>query len=224
MKQQVATRLSLLAVLFVYTAFLTACRGNGSAVIIDAQTRTSEEWITDGIETEQFLENIELLEETVQQTSPTYRIVVHVAGQVQSPGVYELEEGSRIWDAVEAAGGFTEEAAQDAVNLASVLQDAMKITIPSQEEVRQGLAPSVTETAEMEIGNTTQTNNGLVNINTADKTGLMTIPGIGETRAEAILQYRKEHGSFAAIEDIMNVTGIKEGLFEKIREHITVGG
>ncbi len=137
-------------------------------------------------------------------------VFVYICGEVVSPGVYEVPAGSRIWDVLLLAGGFTEDAAQDAINLAEKAEDGMQITVPSpaQEEARR----AARERQEA----------GLFNLNTASKEQLCTIPGIGETRAEAILRYREEKGGFASVEEIMQVDGIKEGLYAKIQDKIYV--
>ena len=133
---------------------------------------------------------------------------VHVCGAVRTPGVYELAEGSRGCDAIAAAGGFTEQAAEDFLNLAQPVWDGQKLYVPGQEEAKV-LSESGQE-------------NGRININTASREQLMTLPGIGEARAEAILKYRREAGPFLVIEDIMKVSGIKEAAFLKIKDDITV--
>ncbi len=154
-------------------------------------------------------------------------IVVHVCGAVQTPGVYELETESRVMDAVLAAGGFLPEADTEYVNLATVLTDGSKVKIPTRDEVTDmSLGQKIADDDGVIIVQT-QENTGIaplqkVNINTADKELLCTLPGIGETRAESILAYRTEHGSFSKIEDIMQVSGIKENSFQKIKEYITI--
>ena len=167
-------------------------------------------------------------------SSEAAHIWVHICGQVREPGVYELEAGSRVWDAVEAAGGFGEDAKPDAVNLAVVLEDGSKVTIPSAEEADQILRQE--ESGWYEAGEAAWSGtdgrassggadgSALVDINRADASLLMSVPGIGQVRADAIVAYREANGAFRAIEDIMNVTGIKEGLFAKIKDYITVGG
>lgn len=140
---------------------------------------------------------------------------VHVCGEVNAPGVYELEEGSRIFQAVEKAGGLTEEAAGEYLNMAEIIRDGMKIQVPSEDEVEAGAVPVLPE----------QNGSGQsvkVNINTAGKEQLMTLRGIGESRAEDIIRYREEHGPFGAIEEIMEISGIKDAAFQKIKEDITV--
>lgn len=135
---------------------------------------------------------------------------VHVCGEVESPGVYGLPEDSRIYEAIEAAGGFTDEAAEETLNLAAKISDGMQILVYSRSEAET--LPEVSGAGEA----------GLVNLNTASKEELMTLKGIGESRAEDIIRYREEAGGFSAIEDIMKVPGIKEAGFQKIKDRITV--
>ena len=154
-------------------------------------------------------------------------IYVDVCGAVANPGVFQLAAGSRVFQAIEAAGGYLPEAALTCVNRAGVLTDGQQLYILTQEEMeRQGLDPA--EMAKASDGQNTgmaaqvQQDNR-ININTADEAQLTTLTGIGATRAQAIIAYREENGPFAAIEDIMNVQGIKEGTFAKIKDEIVVG-
>lgn len=154
-------------------------------------------------------------------------LAIHVCGAVKVPGVYELTEGSRIMDAVLLAGGFSEEADEEYVNLATVLKDGDKVRIPTKTEVAEmsvdgALAYDNGVTNAEDLTDTGESTQDKVNINTADAEELCTLPGIGQTRAESILAYRKEHGEFSEIEDIMQVSGIKESSFQKIKDKITV--
>lgn len=144
-------------------------------------------------------------------------VYVHVCGMVREPGVYEIPAGSRIYEAVEAAGGFAEGSAGDFLNLAQEVQDGMKIEVPDQEQAALWKEAG----SGADAGNASGSG-GKVDLNRATKEELMTLKGIGESRAEDILRYREEYGGFQAIEDIMNVPGIKEGAFAKIRDQITV--
>ena len=163
-------------------------------------------------------------------------IYVDVCGAVANPGVFQLAAGSRVFQAIEAAGGYLPEAVQNCVNRAGVLTDGQQLYILTQEEMeRQGLDPAEMAGAsdgQMNGSAGTGQNTGIaaqaqqdnrININTADVTQLTTLTGIGATRAQAIIAYRQENGPFAAIEDIMNVQGIKEGTFAKIKDEIVVG-
>lgn len=163
-------------------------------------------------------------------------IYVDVCGAVANPGVFQLAAGSRVFQAIEAAGGYLPEAALTCVNRAGVLTDGQQLYILTQEEMeRQGLDPAEMAGAsdgQMNGSAGTGQNAGMtaqvqqdnrININTADEAQLTTLTGIGATRAQAIIAYREENGPFAAIEDIMNVQGIKEGTFAKIKDEIVVG-
>ena len=140
-------------------------------------------------------------------------IYVHVCGQVESPGVYELPGDSRIYQAVEAAGGMTKEAATQQVNQAQKLEDGQQVYVPSLEEAaaHQTLP-----------GQTDQADDGRVDLNTATKEELMTLSGIGEARAEAILKYREEKGGFQSTEELKKIDGIKDGIFGKIEDQIKI--
>ena len=163
-------------------------------------------------------------------------IYVDVCGAVANPGVFQLAAGSRVFQAIEAAGGYLPEAALTCVNRAGVLTDGQQLYILTQEEMeQQGLDPAEMAGAsdgQMNGSAGTGQNTGIaaqaqqdnrININTADETQLTTLTGIGATRAQAIIAYRQENGPFAAIEEIMNVQGIKEGTFAKIKDEIVVG-
>ena len=162
-------------------------------------------------------------------------LVVHICGAVSAPGVYELPAGSRIIDAVEAGGGFLPEADEACCNLAEEIVDGCQIYIMTksescadgQTEKKAGIQTSPdsdmqTTDRNVRSNSAPALENGLVNLNTADVAALMTLPGIGESRAKAILSYREQHGAFAQIEDIMKISGIKQAAFSKIKDKITV--
>ena len=145
-------------------------------------------------------------------------IGIHVTGAVAWPDhVYTLPEGSRVADAIEAAGGALEEADLSRLNLAAYLKDGQRIRIPFQGEADQA------EDSMDETDPDTQTKH-LTNINSATKIELMELPGIGETTAMKIIAYREEHGPFSSIEELMNVSGIGESKFAAIKELITTEG
>ena len=161
------------------------------------------------VETQEYVEN-----------SEKSGVYVYICGEVAAPGVYELSKDSRIYEAVDAARGFTENAARESVNLASKVSDGMQITIYNREE-----AASLPAGSGSAVGNTGQggtSGSGLVNLNTATKEELMTLKGIGEAKAEDIIRYREKSGGFKKIEDIMKISGIKEAGFQKIKDNITV--
>lgn len=151
---------------------------------------------------------------------------VYVCGAVHAPGVYELPAGSRLYQAIDAAGGMREDADKNYLNLAMELADGEKLQVPTVEEVQTGVFAERTETMEQASGKGDSGSKGggpgLVNINTADETLLMTLPGIGEAKAKSIIAYRMDKGSFAKIEDIMNISGIKQAAYDKIKDKICV--
>ena len=178
--------------------FLYSCDRQEPAVLLTQENISIEEPSAGG-------------DESQEVTTEVKTLFVHVCGAVVREGVYELPEGSRCQDAVDAAGGFAEDADKDYLNLAALLSDGQKIQIPTKEEAESMEAESK------------EASDGLVNINTADLDELMTLSGIGEARAQAIISYREENGPFAVIEDIMKVPGIKESAFSKIKAKIKVG-
>ena len=155
--------------------------------------------------TETSSETVSDIEVTSTEVSVIY---VYVCGQVNSPGVVSLNAGARVYEAIEAVGGMTRDALVNAVNQAEIVTDGQMIYVPA-----------IGEEYVMEIAST---GDGLVNINTAGVDELMTLPGIGESRANAIIDYRESAGGFLTIEDIMQVSGIKDSAFSKIKDYIKV--
>lgn len=156
-------------------------------------------------------------EEKEEKELPQEEIVVHICGAVNHPGVYYLTEGQRLYEAIHKAGGFREDANEEYLNQAMPLEDGMKIIVPTTEETAM---ESIEE--KMVTISETSKQKQKININTADETLLCTLPGIGENRAKSIIAYRQEHGHFRKPEDIMNISGIKEVAFAKIKDYITV--
>ena len=153
-----------------------------------------------------------LAEKTEVSTTQETVIFVDIKGAVKNPGVYQMKAGDRVKDALEAAGGLTEEADSQKVNLAKRLEDQMVIVVPKVGE----------EAEEIPAGETSKeaTKEGKVNINTATVEELKTLKGVGEKKAEAIIEYRKKNGSFQTKEDLMKVRGIGKKLFESFEERI----
>lgn len=149
--------------------------------------------------------------ETVKQTKV---ICVYVCGEVNSPGVYQLKRGCRISEAIEMAGGMTDKASTTFWNLAEKLNDGQMIYVPSNDEAMENKAN--------ETEHKKETDDEKININTASKEELMTISGIGESKAEAIIQFRNDNGSFKTTEDIKQVSGIGDAIFSKIKDFITI--
>ncbi|WP_022872867.1 helix-hairpin-helix domain-containing protein [Nesterenkonia alba] len=144
-------------------------------------------------------------------------LMVHVAGAVEDPQVVELEPGARVLDAVEAAGGLTEDAAAEAVNLAAEAEDGTLIWVPTQEEAEAGMSPpQAADTAADADGDGQK-----VNINTADAAELETLPGIGPALAERIITHRQTHGEFGSVEELEAVSGIGPAVLENIADLVT---
>lgn len=144
---------------------------------------------------------------------------VHICGAVRHPGVYVLEEESRIYQAVEKAGGFCADADENYLNQAELLKDGMKLYVPTKEEA----AALQDESWQIFTQNSAfKEEDTLININRAGEELLCTLPGVGSSKAKSIISYREKNGEFQKIEDIMNVEGIKDGLFQKIKDSITV--
>lgn len=144
-------------------------------------------------------------------------IIVHISGAVPRPGVYALPDGARVQDIISAAGGFLAEADKELINLARVLEDGEKLDIPYAE----GFSPVLPTPVESII--IPGDDEDLININTASSFELETLPGIGPTIAQRIIEHRETNGPFLAIEDIVNVSGIGPGIYERIKDLITVG-
>lgn len=150
------------------------------------------------------------------------QIVVHVCGAVANPGVYRLSAGSRAEDAVQLAGGMTGEAAADYLNLAGVLTDGEKLVVPYRSEIPDGGQYGEDGFGQAGSAGVSGEADTRVDLNHADQAALMTLPGIGEARAAAILAYREGHGPFQSPEEIMNVSGIKQAAYEKLKDQIVI--
>lgn len=183
--------------------FLMSCASD--AVLLSAGSDRVEGLIPDEGESAE----VELVE-TAEDGTPV--IMVHICGQVMKPGVYLVPVDSRVYQVVELAGGFSPEAAESYLNLAETVVDGQKLVVPSLDQAQSDVYGQHTEN---------DGESGLININTAGKELLMTLPGIGETKALAIIAWRTENGSFQTTEEIMQVPGIKEAAYEKIKSLIT---
>ena len=181
--------------------------GNEKEVQRDADISTDGDVLGDAN-----VSNAEDNRKNIDAASHTDMIYVDVCGEVLQPGVYCLVENARVCDAILAAGGFTELAAKEFVNQARVLSDGEQINIPSLlDEQEKDLTAGGEEVSD-----------GLVNINTAEESELMTLPGIGKAKAADIISYRTEHGNFQKKEDLMQVPGIKEGLYQRLKDKIKI--
>lgn len=193
----------------VYVLLLSGCEKTVSVL------KTDEDFpdITIGEQSEEGKDHVS--EKLVLQEEKT--IFVDVSGAVVSPGVYQLPCDARVFQALEAAGGCTKEAQISMLNQAQILSDGQKIYVYTKQEAIQS------ENLTMEgTGNKVGVSwDGKININQASKEDLMILPGVGETRAEAIISYREKNGLFTSIEELMNVEGIKEKTYEKLKDKIT---
>ena len=145
--------------------------------------------------------------------------MVHIIGEVKNQGVVVLESGARIVDAIEAAGGETDEADLTKLNLAYILNDGEKIKVPKKGEEQQEY---ITSTSGLETSEENKTESQKININTANLEELTKLPGIGEATANKIISYRKETGKFKTIEDLKNVPGIGNSKFDNLKDMITI--
>ena len=167
--------------------------------------------------------------ETNENESCEREIYVHVCGAVVSPGVYRLYGETRLFELIDLAGGFREDACETAVNLAQIAIDGSMLYIPTKSEAESGDYPRTYADAnstnpgnEGSDGSTDNANGSLVNINSASVEMLCTLPGIGNAKAKAIVEYREQNGSFHSIEELMQVSGIGSGVFGALKELITV--
>ena len=155
-------------------------------------------------------------DEEIEEIKET--IMVDIKGEIQNPGTYELEMGNRIIDVINKSGGLTDDADVRSINLSEKLEDEMLIVIPSKEESvnNQPVINSKNNT------NVNQAQDSKISINTANVSTLMTLKGIGQKKAESIVEYREKNGLFKKIEDITNVSGIGNSIFDKIKDYIKV--
>jgi competence protein ComEA len=191
-------KLKFLWMAVVCALFLYGCGGGNEALLLEAAASEEDSGAA-------------AFGESGAETEKSDTVLVYICGAVMTPGVYEVEVGSRICDVLELAGGFSDDAGTDYLNLAETVSDGEKVYVPTVDELEVELA------AEEEAAP------GKININTATKEQLVTLPGIGESKADSIIAYRTEHGGFSSIEEIMEIPGIKDAVFSKIKELITVG-
>ena len=172
--------------------------------------------------------DLEISNNQTQETKEE-KIVVHITGAVNKEGIIELEENARLADAIEKAGGAKENADIKNINLATILEDGMKVHIPTVEETQtnneninvENNANSQINAGTKEVTSNTKTQ-GKININTATEEELDTLPGIGPSTASKIIDYRKENGKFKSVEEIKEVSGIGDAKYEKIKKLITI--
>lgn len=149
-------------------------------------------------------------------------LYVHVCGAVARPGVYSAAVGTRVYQVIEMAGGVTEDGAGDALNQAETVTDGQRVEVPTREQAASGSIASSQVSKGNGSGENAGTGKAVVNINDADAELLSTLPGIGEAKALSIISYREKNGRFRTVDEIKNIEGIKEGLFNKIKDYISI--
>ena len=221
MKKELYQLMLFMNVLFAGMG-LSGCQNHKTEIMLDDQdteknteTESGSEEISNEVTVLNEAELSEIPQEEIQA-----EIFVDVCGAVANPGVYEMDADSRVFQVIEAAGGFLPEAASASVNQAQPVSDGQQIYVPTQEEVEEGTMSAVIQ--QTETAGDSDMAEGVVNINTADADILKSLSGIGDAKAQAILAYREEYGAFSAIEEIMQVPGIKESTFSAIKDKITV--
>lgn len=195
-------KLNIFLVLFA-VLFLAGCSKNN-------EIRLSRE---SSLATESIFTKVDDFETTSALTQS--KIYIYITGQVKKPGVYEVDKGSRLFHVVDMAGGLTKKAHKQGINLAEKVEDGQSIHIPSKSNNKISSDSAGAE-------NVSVKSDGLININTATIDELKQLPGIGESKAMAILSYRDDSGLFSSIEDIKNVSGIGDSTFANIRDLITI--
>lgn len=196
-------------VICLFLCVISGC-GEASRSYFEEASETADQAVAES-------ETAEAADGTETESETGSDCYVYLCGAVVHPGVYQLPAGSRIYEAVSAAGGLSEDACEDSINQAEEVTDGQMIKVLTETEAKEEktVPGEEDEVRRQESGHK-------VNLNTAEAGELMTLPGIGETKAEQILSYREEKGGFSSIEEIMNITGIKEGVYSKIKDYITV--
>ena len=191
-------------------------------------TEESGSGMQSGEETSELAAEIEMENETEVTASlaPVPEICIHVCGAVQHPGVYTIPETTRVYEVIGAAGGLTETAAADYLNQAASLTDGQRVYVPTVEEISKNQIPAEM-VADIPVSSSsdsaaTESAGSMVNINTATAEQLKELPGVGDSRAQSIIAYRETRGGFKSKEEIMQVEGIKEGMYSKMKDLIQV--
>ena len=218
-----------ISVLLIFSLCLTGCSSVGKEIVwknreaesaaLDEQVPSVENITEMCTEAESGADSVSFGRPEEVQTEQSMALYADICGAVQEPGVYKLEEGARIFQLIEQAGGLREDADLTRVNQAEKVTDGMKVRIYTKEEAASLPQQIWESTAESEQAALTSAK---ININSADIAQLTQLTGIGEARAADIIAYRTEHGRFLTIEEIMNVSGIKESTFQKIKDQIVV--
>lgn len=198
-------KIAVIAIVVITALLLFGGSGKNNEIVVE---QTGE------IKAEMMVEEADSKTEDEERQSKATKLVVDISGCVKNPGVYEFEDGTRLHDVIQQAGGLTKEADIDAINQAEPVTDGQKILIPEKLEMMDG--------DESTTFPQNASSNGKININQADSMTLQEIPGIGPATAEKIIQYREANGRFQSIEDLKNVSGIGDKTFEKMKDNICV--
>ncbi|SDY86855.1 helix-hairpin-helix domain-containing protein [Tindallia californiensis] len=216
-KKQKISLLAIAVIIFTYISVREVMYLRSKTYILTAPSEMNHSVESVEMEHNQNEDSFFNKEDAISES--TY-IMVHIEGEVNKPGVYELAEGSRVVDVVDKAGGLTSSANRRIINKAQKLTDEMFILIPHiDEEVHISFAERVDHSSSGELSTP---NDGMININTADVKLLETLPGIGPVLAQRIVDYRNQHGKFNHADDLMNVAGIGEGRYKDISDQVTV--
>ena len=201
-------KLKRVVILIVMCLILSGCSKNSDEIM---EIESVEE--TDN-ETEELQESYTDVDKDIK--SADEYVYIHVCGAVINPGVYKLKMPVRVYEAIEAAGGITEDGLDEVINQAREVVDGEQIYIPTLEDKENG------NYIQSENSIQEKKTDGRININTASEEELMTLPGIGKSKAESIIKYRTDNGKFNSVEELMNIQGIKDGVFTKIKDKISI--
>jgi len=204
-------KLAVIALVVITALVFFGTKGEKEEIVVirNGETVTEERIESDESEPESSVS---------QDIEPAARLVVDIDGCIKHPGVYAIDEGTRLYEVIEMAGGLTKSADTTLINQAEVLADGQKIIIPKKATISEGGNGQETDSS-LTLG---QTADSRININLADADALQEIPGIGPATAEKILAYRETNGKFKTVEEIKNVSGIGEKTFEKMKDKITI--
>lgn len=200
-------KIAVIALTVITALLLFGGKGENDEIIVEQTGESQEVFIDDGGQSE-----VTAGDEANANETETAMLVVDISGCVNTPGVYEVSDGTRLHQVIEQAGGLTKDADIDAINQAELVTDGQKILIPAKAESGTDRVSAAAQPA----------NSGKININQADSIALQEIPGVGPATADKIIQYREANGRFQTIEDIRNVSGIGDKTFEKMKDKICV--
>lgn len=236
MQKDKIIKLSIIFIIFILCGCLYSCKDSEKTVVSlegrvqDSSNKTDSESKSDITSDNDKVTSDNIVKDNDNKTSDDIEpqnnkeaeklIYVYICGEVQNPGVYQVDEGARMYQVVDLAGGILETGAQNYLNLAETVTDGQKVVVPTKEEAKQ-----LEETPQIEANKETkqeEASSQYININTADEATLTTLPGIGASKAKSIISYRDSKGGFQSIEELMKIEGIKEGVYNKVKDMITV--